>query len=262
MIHSIRDLVDLASKIHNQRVVGSIWQGKGSTDNFEKAASAMIVPKLELKVEPSSGGGSRDMDIFNAPSQGFNHRQGTLAIQQRTGSSSSLVLHNMPQGARLAQSPSPSPPPQPPSSSPIAPPTSLFSSFHENLSENVHYKPISLGLGCNDGEGVGSRRMMSFMSPDNRIFDFMVLLKLELEFVLNVIHTVPEYRTYLFNREPTEYRALAFAVSKIVVWEMGFPVQAQELALEVLGILVIHDEEEPYYLDLVRNMNSIVREEL
>ncbi|KAF9170090.1 hypothetical protein BGX20_009448 [Mortierella sp. AD010] len=252
MIDSIQDLVELAGEIHNQRAVGSIWQGKDSplTNNFGSISSSPVI--IAPKVEPfGPGSGEINLaDAFSAPPKSFHKRQESPAMQQRA-TSLSLVSSTPPHGPGLAPL---SPPP--PSSSPIAPPTSLFSSFYENLSEDVHYRPLSLGLAGNEG-GMGSRRMAAFMSPDNRIFDYMVLLKLELEFILNIIHMVPEYRTYLFNREPSEYRALAFAVSKIVVWDLGLPAQAQELALEVLGILVIHDEEEPYYLGLVKDMNRI-----
>ncbi|KAG0000361.1 hypothetical protein BGZ79_006025 [Entomortierella chlamydospora] len=252
MIHSIRDLVELAGEIHNRRAVGSIWQGKDSslTNNFGSISSSPVI--IAPKVEPfGPGSGEINLaDAFSAPPKSFHKRQESPAMQQRA-TSLSLVSSTSPNGPGLAPL---SPPP--PSSSPISPPTSLFSSFYENLSEDVHYRPLSLGLAGNEG-GMGARRMAAFMSPDNRIFDYMVLLKLELEFILNIIHTVPEYRTYLFNREPSEYRALAFAVSKIVVWDLGLPAQAQELALEVLGILVIHDEEEPYYLGLVKDMNKI-----
>ncbi|KAF9351992.1 hypothetical protein BGX26_010103 [Mortierella sp. AD094] len=256
MIRSIRDLVELAGEIHNRRTVGSIWQGKDSslTSNFGRVSSATSPASANIapKVDPfGPGSGEANLaDTFSAPPKNFHKRQESPAIQQRA-TSLSVVSSTSPLGPGLAPL---SPPP--PSSSPISPPTSLFSSFYENLSEDVHYKPLSLGLAANEG-GMGSRRIAAFMSPDNRIFDYMVLLKLELEFILNVIHTAPEYRTYLFNREPSEYRALAFAVSKIVVWELGLPAQAQELALEVLGILVIQDEEEPYYLGLVKDMNKI-----
>ncbi|KAF9433441.1 hypothetical protein BGZ76_009461 [Entomortierella beljakovae] len=251
IIHSIQTLVELSREIHHKRTAGLIWQERDiQTTNLlnrhpsspgASSSSAIIVPKTE-----PFGPGSGEVNLaglFSSPAQpkSFQQRQESPAIHQKH--------------FNVAPTPAPISPPLT-STSPLSPPKVLFTSFQENYSDNVHYKPLGLDKFDNEG-GMGSRQIMQFLYPDNRVFDFIVLLKLELEFILGIIHTLPDYHTFLFNREPSEYRALAFAVSKIVVCDLGLPTEAQELALEVLGIMVIHDEEEPYYLNLVREMYGI-----
>ena len=65
------------------------------------------------------------------------------------------------------------------------------------------------------------------MSPHNKIFDYLELLKREMELLVNIFRVMTDYSRHLREREPIEYRSLALSISQVAVRDLGLPIQAQ-----------------------------------
>ncbi|KAF9081543.1 hypothetical protein BGX23_000753 [Mortierella sp. AD031] len=91
------------------------------------------------------------------------------------------------------------------------------------------------------------------LNANDKIFDYLVVLKLELELVVNLFRAVSDEMKALFTKRANEMRAIAFAVAKISARDLGLAVEARELASEVLFEVVPDDEMEQAYLNLVKD---------
>ncbi|KAF9918678.1 hypothetical protein BX616_006761 [Lobosporangium transversale] len=242
VIYSIRNLVDLASEIQYLRVKGSVWQktsnptsdgcasGSGQKGAVKSHSFSSIAPKVESP-GPSAAHG-------HSSYRGQVQAQGPIALTS-----------------------APSNPLQSSESIMTAGVESQFSLFPDNNYDFLYYKLSSLDTASEEG-GLGSRLVSAFVSPQNKLFDFVLLLKLELEFILNIIRAFPDYSQYLSEKEPTEYRALAYAVSRIAVGGLGLSPQSEELASDILLDLMMDDEEERSYLKNVSDMYGVPHQEV
>ncbi|KAI8606765.1 hypothetical protein EDD21DRAFT_704 [Dissophora ornata] len=209
LIYSIRALVGIAGQLHAERTKAFSWQKKDigrSVATFTTSttsAPSSTMGTLTPKTEPfGPGAGTVNLsELFSAPGP---------STTQSISTSTSPAL-------------------QSPSS--ILPGTS-FSSFSDKVLHSTLYKPSTLITkgGCggyNVGTCLGAREVAVFMSPHNKIFDYLELLKREMEFLANIFRVMTDYPRHLREREPIEYRSLALSISQVAVRDLGLPVQAQ-----------------------------------
>ncbi|KAF9923621.1 hypothetical protein FBU30_006371 [Linnemannia zychae] len=91
------------------------------------------------------------------------------------------------------------------------------------------------------------------LNPYDKVFDYLAVMKLGMEMILNLLRTFPDDMRVYFGRRPNEKHALAFTVSKIESRELGLTEDAQNLAHDILFDLVPDEETEQEYIDLVRD---------
>ncbi|KAG0302253.1 hypothetical protein BGZ99_003160, partial [Dissophora globulifera] len=261
IIYSVRSLVELAGQLQTRKamVLSALSKAQGASSitpspistgvPVTPSASGTIAPKTEPF---GPGSGSMNLsDLFSAP--------GMLTIQPPNILTTPATSAGSASGSPFSQQ-------NQQHQHQHQRPESSFSSFLEKALDPTLYRPsVLFDDSWHRGDqarkdsivglvtGKGGREMSALMSPHNRIFDHLELLKVELEFLGNIFRAVGEYRRYLYEREPTEYRALAFAVSQVAVSDLGLPVQAQELAHDVLVELVADEDEEDRFLELVRD---------
>ncbi|KAI1320112.1 hypothetical protein EDD11_002084 [Mortierella claussenii] len=223
IIYSIRSLVELAGEIRYRRTLGSVWQKADSQLSSMSGnaavrthSSSSISSTLAMLPKPESyspgAGGSNQMNHFLPPKTMPFQQQISVNGQHRANS----ILDEGPMPPSGLTS----------TSGATSAVEAHFSLFQENICDAVRYKSLSLQETSIHG-GLGSRQVSVLMSPHNKVFDFVVLLKQEMEFILNIIRAIPDYPQYLSEKEPTEYRALAYAVSRIAVGELGLSAQSQ-----------------------------------
>ncbi|KAF9123614.1 hypothetical protein BGW39_008828 [Mortierella sp. 14UC] len=139
----------------------------------------------------------------------------------------------------------------------------FITSSHEHRTHSLLEKPLfmtSMGLGSQSKElkatgteiGVSPLACVP-LNPYDEVFDYLAVLKLSLEMVLNLLRTLPDDMGRLFGRRPNERHALAFVVSKIEVRDLGLADEARNLAHDILFELVPDDDTEQEYIELVRD---------
>ncbi|KAG0055008.1 hypothetical protein BGZ90_005841 [Linnemannia elongata] len=127
----------------------------------------------------------------------------------------------------------------------------------------VETKPLlmtSMGLGSlsrplkvtGTEKGVSPLSSVPLNSYD-KLFDYLAVMKLSMEMILNLLRAFPDDIKRYFSRRPSEKHSLAFAVSKTVARELGLAEAVRNLAHDILYELVPDDETEQEYLDLVRD---------
>ncbi|KAF9293054.1 hypothetical protein BGZ88_005854 [Linnemannia elongata] len=135
--------------------------------------------------------------------------------------------------------------------------------FRVNRSYPLLLKPLlmtSMGLGSlsrplkvtGTEKGVSPLSSVPLNSYD-KLFDYLAVMKLGMEMILNLLRAFPDDIKRYFSRRPSEKHSLAFAVSKIVARELGLAEAVRNLAHDILYELVPDDETEQEYLDLVRD---------
>ncbi|KAF9904205.1 hypothetical protein EC991_002953 [Linnemannia zychae] len=139
----------------------------------------------------------------------------------------------------------------------------FITNIHEQRTHPLLEKPLfmtSMGLGgqSKDLKATGTEIGVSPLAcvplnPYDKVFDYLAVLKLSLEMVLNLLRTLPDDMRRLFGRRPNERHALAFVVSKIEVRDLGLAEEARNLAHDILFELVPDDDTEQEYIDLVRD---------
>ncbi|KAI8350031.1 hypothetical protein B0O80DRAFT_136095 [Mortierella sp. GBAus27b] len=149
-------------------------------------------------------------------------------------------------------------------------------SFHEPIFNQVSNKPSAVNrplrtmtmMGAESGtriggtgmekmmmmrDGLGSREVRAFMSKTKtQMFDCMVVLRMAIELILGILRSLEGSLEHLRDKEPVEYQILVYAMSKMAVGDVGLPTDAQDLARDVLGELVLDEAEEMYFLSLVK----------
>ncbi|KAF9930982.1 hypothetical protein BGZ65_005090, partial [Modicella reniformis] len=274
IIYSIRSLVELAATVHYHRTKASVWQekdlhnhgngnGSGSGSSGTKintsttvtSTSSMvaITPKIE-PMGPSSGNTNLP-DIFSASRNnsfwgGGEVLQSTIPLTA-TSSSTATASTTASAGAGAGAATGSLLPSRLKGSS-------LFSSFQDPMTRRVLHRPSSVNTPMTkitNDIGAGSRKVLALMSKYNKVFDYAPVLRMAMEFVLRMLRSVVDYSKHLREKEPIEYRILAYAMSKVVVWDLGLATLAQELANDVLSELVFDEDEEEYFLSLVKDMD-------
>lgn len=103
--------------------------------------------------------------------------------------------------------------------------------FRVNRSYPLLLKPLlmtSMGLGSlrrplkatGTEEGVSPLSSVP-LNPYDKLFDYLAVMKLSMEMILNLLRAFPDDIKRYFGRRPSEKHSLAFSVSKIVVRELG-----------------------------------------
>jgi hypothetical protein len=106
---------------------------------------------------------------------------------------------------------------------------SSFSSFQDPMFEHADYKPSSL-IKPRTGtmtDGVGSREVAAALVSNCKTFDYMNVLRMAMELVMQILRSVEGYSKHLCDKQSIEYRMLGFAVSKVVVLDLGLPTLAR-----------------------------------
>jgi hypothetical protein len=109
--------------------------------------------------------------------------------------------------------------------------------FRENRSHPLLKKPLfmtSMGLGnlsrplkaTGTEEGVSPLASVP-LNPYDKLYDYLAVMKLGMEMTLNLLRAFPDDVKKYFGRRPSEKHSLAFAVSKIVVRDLGLTETAQ-----------------------------------
>lgn len=111
------------------------------------------------------------------------------------------------------------------------PEVGFTTNFRVNRSYPLLLKPLlmtSMGLGSLSRplKATGTEKGVSPLSsvPLNtydKLFDYLAVMKLSMEMALNLLRAFPDDIKRYFGRRPSEKHSLAFAVSKIVVRELG-----------------------------------------
>lgn len=265
IIYLIRELVDLAETIHYHKSLASVCHGKGLQYDADGMAAIPATPALKVehpfatpKMEPFASG-SVDM---------FSSTQASSTFSRTMSLAPAFPMASGPNHEGAAAG----------SSSRSIPRLreTWTTSFHEPIFNQVSNKPSAVNrplrtmtmMGAESGtriggtgmekmmmmrDGLGSREVRAFMSKTKtQMFDCMVVLRMAIELILGILRSLEGSLEHLRDKEPVEYQILVYAMSKMAVGDVGLPTDAQDLARDVLGELVLDEAEEMYFLSLVK----------
>ncbi len=225
----------MAGKIHYQRTFASIWQHSASTKQDTPTTGLVSKTKSE-----SDDFGSGIITHSPDPFEAFSFALGSSHMKQKQRAISSTDLHSdnpspaaSPGPARGSTISRPTAEPVPHSSSSEAGTLRYFSSFLHNTHQPLQYKPAIMNrtsFDCSVSNGScppASSARLELLGPHHQVFDYLAQLKLEMEFLLSVLRTIPGYVDTMTEKDPNNFYALVFAVGAIAVRDLGLPVQAQ-----------------------------------
>ncbi|KAG0197891.1 hypothetical protein BGX28_008624 [Mortierella sp. GBA30] len=257
VIYSVQSFVELAAEIHRQQNSVSIWRhsasGTGGAIPSTLLSTVPTVVHSAAKIESSKLGSSSTN--FPDQFQPFSSTSEPTSSKMQPRAAGSTPLHSGMSISIAALRASALDVAMESSivASSEAGIRSSFSSFVNNTYQPLTYKPAIANRTAFDGslDSTPSSSRLSLLGPHHKIFDYLVQWKLEMELVLTILRMIPGYAESLAEREPNDFQTLAFAVSAVVVRDMGLPAQAQ--AQDVLTDLIDSEEVEQEYLDLVRD---------
>ncbi|KAF9362726.1 hypothetical protein BGX34_005615 [Mortierella sp. NVP85] len=241
----IRDSVEQAVAVNFQRKMASVWYQKDLQNRFRGgsdatkattvtlAGAAIGTGSITVKKEPL---GQRSSALKLADVQQSTNPM-TTATGFVTGAAGNGETE-FPLPSQLAKS--------------------SFSNFQDPMFEQAHYKPSSL-IKPRTGtmtDGVGSREVAAALVSNCKTFDYMNVLRMAMELVMQILRSVEGYSKHLCDKQSVEYRMLGFAVSKVVVLDLGLPTLARELANDVLNDLVLDEDDLEYFLDIVKDIDE------
>ncbi|KAF9193040.1 hypothetical protein BGZ51_004273 [Haplosporangium sp. Z 767] len=245
MVSSIRRMVDLAAKIHYQKLSGSLWQYVAS-ESFPGPSSLAISMSRTEQLGTRNGSAS-SLSQFLAPtpvSSSLNMFQKQPQCFQQSSTSSGAPA----QASSSSVASSAMPTTTPNISSSFMHPR--VSSLVGIKSESLLHKPSKTDRTI-DGD-VGSTTRTELLGPHQKVFDYLCLLKLEMEFMLDSLIAINGYIRHLKEVESNEYYALSIALAEIIVKDYSLPHQTQELAQDTLSMLIPDEDVEIELLNLVQ----------
>ncbi|KAG0255280.1 hypothetical protein BG011_005211 [Mortierella polycephala] len=245
MVSSIRRLVDLAAKIHYQKLSGSLWQYVASETSTGPSSLAISMSRTEQL--GARNGSASSLSQFSTPAP-VSSSLNTFQKQPQHFQQPSISSGAPAQASSSSAVPSIISTTTPNISSSFMHPR--VSSLFGIKSESLLYKPSKTDRTI-DGN-VGSTTRTELLGPHQKVFDYLCLLKLEMEFMLDSLIAINGYIRHLKEVESNEHYALSIALAEIMVKDYSLPHQTQELAQDTLGMLVPDENVEIELLNLVQ----------